>query len=72
MSNIPKKVFDCEAKLLQQGVHDAFFDATGGVQKSFYIVPEAVGRSLSLLVGHSKRDESAMLGSWSAHSTYRE
>lgn len=52
-----KKMFDCEAKALQQGVHDALCDAVGGVQKSFADAPEVVDRTLSLIFGHLKRVE---------------
>lgn len=68
VSNRLKKMHDREAKALQQGVQDALCDAAGGTQKLFVEASEVVDRSLSLIVEHSPRDESAGPVSSSKHS----
>lgn len=62
------EMFGLEAMALQQSVHDALRSAVGGVKKSFDDVSKVVDRSLSLIVGHQKRDVSTKPGSPSAHS----
>lgn len=44
-------MFDCKAKTLQQGVHDAPRNTIGCVHKSFFDASEVVNRSLRLVVG---------------------
>lgn len=62
-----REMIEREAKGLQRGVHAALRDAAGGFHESGFGVAEVVDRSLSLIVWHSKRDESAMPRSSSAH-----
>lgn len=52
-----KKMFDREAKKSQQNVHDVFLVVAGGVKKSFVDALEIADRSLSFIVGPSKRGE---------------
>lgn len=56
---------------MQQGAHDALYDAAGGVQKVFGNVSEVVDKSLSSIAGHSKRDESACPRSLFEHPASR-
>lgn len=72
MNNQLKKVFDYEAKALQQSVHDAFRDGAGGGKLSSADAPEVGNKSLSLIAGHPKRAESAISGFSFAHSANRE
>lgn len=65
-----KRMFDSEAKTLQQSVHDVYCDSASNVQNSFFDAPEAVKRSLSLIVGYSKRDASLRQRSLFAHSAH--
>lgn len=57
-----------EVMTSQQVLYDAPCIATGSFQKSFVAAAEVIGRSLGLIVGHSKQGESARPGSSSAHS----
>lgn len=65
-------MFYREAKSLQQGGHDVFLEEAGGVQKSVVGVPEVLGRSLTLIIENSKRNEPAGPRPSSAHSSYCE
>lgn len=67
-----KKVFSCETETLQHGVLNALCHAVGGVWKPFIDTSKVVDKSLSLIVGHSNRDELPIPGSLSAHSENRE
>lgn len=64
-------MYYCETKTLQQCVHDALREKADGVQNSFFDAVEVVDRSLSLIVGQSRRDESAEPGSPSSYSANR-
>lgn len=61
-------MFNRKAKGLQQEVHGVLWYAVGGVQKLNVDAPKAVNSGLRLIVAPSKCDESAKLGSTSAHS----
>lgn len=63
-----EEMFDCEAKALQEGVHDHLCNAAGGLQESFVDAFDFEDRKLSLIVDHSEGDESARPGSLPAHS----
>lgn len=63
-----RKLIDRKSQKLQRSVYAAFCDTAGGVQVLFVGVPEIVDRSLYLIVGHGKRDESPTPRSFSTHS----
>lgn len=55
------KMIDGEPKALHQGVHGALRHAASCVQQSFVDATEFLSRSLSMIIGRAKRDESAKL-----------
>lgn len=56
LSNHMKEMFDCEAIALQQGVRDDTRGAGRDVQRTFVGAPEFINKSLTFIVGQSKRD----------------
>lgn len=62
VSKLLKKMFNHLNMALHYGVHDAIRGASEDVQKSIIDTPTVVDRSLSLIVGHSKCDETVWPG----------
>lgn len=65
-------MFDREKMELQQAVRDAICGAARDVQKSFVHAAEVVDKSVSMIVGHPKLDETATPGSSSAYPMNHE
>lgn len=59
---LKEKIFD------EQGVQCGLREAAGVVRKALVDAPDVMNRTLSLIVGYSKRGEPARPGSYSAHS----
>lgn len=53
-------------------MNNTLCSAAGDIQNSFVNAPDFIDRSLSLIVGYSKRDVSVRLGSSTAYSANRE
>lgn len=71
VGSLLRKVIYREGMDLQRGFYEALSNVADGVQQSFGNAPEVVDRSIGLIVGHAKDDNSARPGPSTAHSANR-